>query len=472
MPVTAVPPARRRVPPPAALLHWTIGAAGLIASLVLGFTVQAPTLWGFLPIGLFAVLALAGLNLPAATGVALVSGLLLARPAPGTAADLLAGSFTDTVTLIGVICVLGAGLGEVLSRSGAARLMVRAVLRLLPGEGLRAVQFGVVLSCLVLVFALGTLAGALAVAAPVVIPVAARAGLTRSATAVCMFLGGGAGLALAPFAGSNIATFEASGVGYGSYVLWGAGPLALLSLALAWIVVPRVQRRSAEAGGDFYEPLESSEKDGDGPAGHGRAAAWTFTAVLAVCVGYAVVTQVGVVFPLLALPLLAVVTAVAGRLGTRGASAAFGAGARRMLPMLLLFWLLALFFGLTGELRPYEVLMEQFGTELDGLPVLPFALTVALIGWLGVPGAAAAQIVLLDKVFGPLGTVVGLGPEAWAVVYLWSAKADTYGPFPNPNMMSALGMARSTRLRPLLAAGWALLVPAALLYVLILTALT
>ena len=51
------------------------------------------------------------------------------------------------------------------------------------------------------------------------------------------------------------------------------------------------------------------------------------------------------------------------------------------------------------------------------------------------------------------------------VVLLFASKADTYGPFPNPNMVSTMGLAHSTNLRTMLLTGWVLLVPVALMYV-------
>jgi hypothetical protein len=58
------------------------------------------------------------------------------------------------------------------------------------------------------------------------------------------------------------------------------------------------------------------------------------------------------------------------------------------------------------------------------------------------------------------------------IVLLWASKADTYGPFPNGNMVGAMGLARSTNLRGLLLTGWAVLIPACLLYAGLLAVLT
>ncbi|MEU9794778.1 Na+/H+ antiporter NhaC family protein [Streptomyces sparsogenes] len=477
--VTAGPAAGTTPDPPSPVrrsMPWVAAAVALAASLAAGLLSDAPTMWGLLPIALYAFLSLAGMNLLAVTGIAVASAVLVALPPLDETVDVLDGSLTDTVTIIGLIIVLGAAVGEVLRVTGVADCLVRNILRVTEGRGTTALMYGMMCACLVLVAGLGTLAGALAIAAPLLVPVAARAGFTRSATAVTMFLGGCAGLALAPFAGANVAIMKAADTGYLTYVLVGAGPLAVLSLLLAAVVVPWVQRRSAGQG-DFYRPDElTKDAGGDGPAEGAEAvrtrhATWVFVTVLVLTVFYAALTKASTTFPLIALPLMAVCTATAARLSPLRALKAFLAGARSLLPMFLLFWLLAVLFGFIDLLQPYDVVLETYGPGLRGMSALPFALTVAALGWVGVPGATAAQVVLISEVFGSLGTSLGITPAAWVIILLWASKADTYGPLPNANMVGAMGLARARRLPYLLWTGWALLIPACALYTILLIVL-
>ncbi|MFD6274037.1 Na+/H+ antiporter NhaC family protein [Streptomyces sp. NPDC060209] len=477
--VTAGPAAGKAPAPPSPLrraLPWAAAAVALAAGLVAGLLSAAPTMWGLLPIALYAVLSLTGMNLLAVTAIAVAGAVLVALPPLGDTVEVLSASVTDPVTVIGLIIVLGAAVGEVLRVTGVADSLVRGILRVAEGHGRIALMYGMLCACLVLVAGLGTLAGALAIAAPLLVPVAARAGFTRSATAATMFLGGCAGLALAPFAGSNIAIMKTADTGYLTYVMVGAGPLAVLSLLLAAVVVPWVQRRSA-AQDDFYRPDEVTEDgDADGPADEAAAArtrhaTWAFVTVLALTVLYAALTEAGTTFPLIALPLMALCTAAAARLSPLRALKAFLTGARGMLPMLLLFWLLSALFGFIDLVQPYDVVLETYGPGLRGMSALPFALAVAALGWVGVPGATAAQVVLIGQVFGPLGSELGIGPAAWVVILLWASKADTYGPLPNANMVGAMGLARANRLPYLLSTGWALLIPACALYTIVLTLL-
>lgn len=379
---------------------------------------------------------------------------------------MLLSSLTNQVTIIGLIIVLGAGVGGVLRETGVAQMIVAGVLRLAGSRGPRAVAVGVMLACLVLVAALGTLAGALAIAAPLLIPVAARLGYTRTATATLMFVGGCAGLALAPFAGSNVAIMDAAGVGYGEYILYGAGPLALLTLIVGMVWVPFVQRRSVSSG-DFYTATEAAEVR-SAVTGSTRVATVVFLIVLATLVVIAVVTAIGIVFPLIALPLLAVVTGSAARTPLRAWLAATGRGMWSMAGTFLLFWLLAVLFIVIDRLQPFEAVLELLGPQLEASSPFVFSIIVALIGWVGVPGATAAQVVLIDKVFGPLAGQIGVGAGSWVVVLLFASKADTYGPFPNPNMVSTMGLAHSKNLRTMLLTGWVLLVPVVVMYMAIL----
>ncbi|MHA6627899.1 Na+/H+ antiporter NhaC family protein [Pseudonocardia sichuanensis] len=449
-----------------------IAVAGLVVCAVAGTVAEAPTLWGILPIAMYAVLCLLGMDLVIATVVSLVGGVLIARQTPAEFGALLGESMGDLVTTIGVIIMLGAGVGEVLRVTGVAHTIVHWVMRMAGDRSRRAVLLGVMLSCLVLVTSLGTLAGALAIAAPILLPVAARVGFTRAATAAMMFVGGCAGLALAPFAGSNVAIMEAADVGYLTYLQYGAAPIAVLSILMAMFIVPWIQRRTALRG-DFYTDadLETGTEQADVPPYAGRATA-VFLVLLVATVAYATITAAGTAFPLLALPLLGIGTGVAARLPATEIAGHLYRGAARLVSIFLLFWLLAALFLVIDGLQPYDVVLEMFGPQLQNSSGLGFAAAIALLGWVGVPGATAAQVVLLDEVFGGIASTVGLGAGAWVIVLLWASKADTYGPFPNANMIGAMGLARSTDLRSLLFTGWLVLIPACLLYVAILAVLT
>lgn len=432
-----------------------------------GIVSDGPTLWGLLPIVLYAVLCLLGMDILVGTVLSVLSGILIAGIGPVAVGKLLGDSLADSVTMIGLIIVLGAGVGEVLRITGVAATIVQGVMRLTGERNRAAVTVGVMFACLILVASLGTLAGALAVAAPIVLPITARLGYTRSATAAMLFIGGCAGLALAPFAGSNVAIMTAADVNYLTYLMHGALPIAILSMILGPFVVAFMQRRTAGTG-DEYDLDELVATAGTAAPQHAKAATTVFALVLLAAVVYATVTSATTSFPLVALPVLGIATGLAGRLSARQIAEAMYRGGAKLISILLLFWLLAALFALIDQLEPFQVILDLVGDQLGSVSPFLVAVLVALLGWVGVPGATAAQVILLDKVFGDLAAGVGVGSGAWVTVLLFASKADTYGPFPNANMVGAMGLARSNSLRNMIITGWLLLVPACLMYAVIL----
>ena len=168
--------------------------------------------------------------------------------------------------------------------------------------------------------------------------------------------------------------------------------------------------------------------------------------------------------PIVALPLMAVATALGGGMSPRAFAASAVRGASALAWLFVLFFLLAVLFTAIARINPFSVVLGSYGTDIAHLSPFLLAMTVALIGWVGIPGASAAQVVLVDKVFGELAAAAGIGAGVWVVVLLFSSKADTYGPLPNVNMLGVMGLCRSANVRNILITGWAVLVPAVILY--------
>lgn len=466
MTVTQVPteaPSRQRA------LGMVTGVM-LVGCALIGVFTQGPTPWGLLPIVLYMVLCLWGVNLLLATAAALLSAFALLQPTPLAAATTITEGLADNVTAIGMIAVLGAGLGEVLRTTGVAALLVQGVMRVVGEKSQTAVIIGMMAASLIIVFMLGTIGGSLAIIAPVLIPIAARMGITRATTAVVFLYAGCAGLALGPFAGSNIAIMDAAEVSYGSYLLHGAIPLAVLSVTLGYFIIRWVQKRSA-AQQDFYSEAETVGKGADGVPRPGLATI-SFIVGLGLFTAYAVCTKATIALPMMALPVLAAVVAVAAGQPLSETVGHFCRGAGTYIHLLLLFWMLATLFTLIDQIDPFTPIFDAFGSELTATSPFVFAVLVGLVGLIGVPGASAAVVVLVDQVFGGAAAQIGIGPEAWIIVLLFASKGDTYGPFPNPNMITCMGMARYEKLRFTLLSGWMLLVPAAVMYTVILLFVT
>ena len=440
-------------------------AVALIASIVVAIRTDQPGLWGLVPIVVYAGLALLGVDMVLATLGAVVSAVVLTRSTPADLGPVLVESMGTLIALLGVIILLGAGLGEVLRRTGVAEFLVIGVVRRVGLTTQLRAQFGVMLACTILAGALGTLAGSVAIVAPIVIPLLAALGFSSPATAAMFFFSGLAGLTLSPFAPITASIYGAAQVSWVSYVFTAGLPTAVVMFGVGFLVVRWNQRRTATAFP--YPPERAVDLDAlQEPApGAGRATVAFLLTFLALVV-YSGLTAAGATFVPVALIVLIAVTGIAARLPVGALMGAVYGGASRLLGIFFLFFLLAVLFTLVDSMGAYDGVAERFA--LSELAPYLFCLVVILIGWVGIAGAAAAQVVLVNQVFGPLAVALGVPPAAWTVVLLAASQTDGLGPFPNPDMIGQMGLAESRSLRWQLLSSYLVLIPVVALYAVLL----
>jgi TRAP-type C4-dicarboxylate transport system permease large subunit len=440
-------------------------AVALIASVVFAVSTDHPGLWGLVPIVVYAGLALLGVDIVLATLGAVVCAVVLTRSTPAALGPVLIESMGSLIALLGVIILLGAGLGEVLKRTGVAEFVVLSVVRKVGLTTQLRAQLGVMLACTILAGALGTLAGSVAIVAPIVIPLLAALGFSTTATAAMFFFSGLAGLTLSPFAPITTSIYGAAQVSWIGYVLAAGLPTAAVMFGVGFLAVRWNQRRTAETFP--YPPERAVDLDAvQEPApGAARTTAAFLLAFLALVV-YSGATAAGATFVPVALILLIAVTGIAARRPIGERMGAVYAGASRLLGIFFLFFLLAVLFTLVDSMGVYDGVAERFA--LSTLAPYVFCLVVVLIGWVGVAGAAAAQAVLVNQVFGPIAATLGVPPAAWSVVLLAVSQTDGLGPFPTPDMIGQMGLAESRSLRWQLLSSYVVLVPVVALYALLL----
>jgi TRAP-type C4-dicarboxylate transport system permease large subunit len=426
-------------------------AVALVASIVVAISTDQP--------------ALLGVDIVLATLGAVVTAVVLTRSTPAALGPVLIESMGSLIALLGVIILLGAGLGEVLKRTGVAEFVVLSVVRKVGLTTQLRAQLGVMLACTILAGALGTLAGSVAIVAPIVIPLLAALGFSTTATAAMFFFSGLAGLTLSPFAPITTSIYGAAQVSWIGYVLAAGLPTALVMFGVGFLAVRWNQRRTAEAFP--YPPERAVDLDAvqEPVPGAARTTAAFLLAFLALVV-YSGVTAAGATFVPVALILLIAVTGIAARRPIGELMGAVYAGASRLLGIFFLFFLLAVLFTLVDSMGVYDGVADRFA--LSTMAPYLFCLVVVLIGWVGVAGAAAAQAVLVNQVFGPLAATLGVPPAAWSVVLLAVSQTDGLGPFPNPDMIGQMGLAESRSLRWQLLSSYLVLVPVVALYAVLL----
>lgn len=146
--------------------------------------ISAPSLLALIPLLIMIVLAIKGYNTASACGVGIIAAALMMGQDLKMMAKLFATSMGSSTVFIGIIIMLGAGLGVMMTEARITQTMVYWIVK---GIGVNTQAKGkaaLIVSSLVVCGLLGTNGGGNSVIAPIIIPVLAQLGITPSVAAV------------------------------------------------------------------------------------------------------------------------------------------------------------------------------------------------------------------------------------------------------------------------------------------------
>lgn len=162
------------------------------------------------------MLVVFGVDVVIATIAAVVVAAVMTVTGPMAMATLLGESLGSFIAIIGLVVILGAGVGQVARETGAAQTLVHAVMARVGLNTRTRVHVGIVLSSFLLVATLGTMVGANAILAPIIIPIAAAVGWRPPAVAAMLHSAGAAGLFVGPFTAPVVTVIGAADLSYPS----------------------------------------------------------------------------------------------------------------------------------------------------------------------------------------------------------------------------------------------------------------
>jgi H+/gluconate symporter-like permease len=412
-----------------------------------------PTFWwgllGLAPLLIYIVLVFRGMDILPATALCVVIGAVLSGQTIVSFGAALADALGSFLALVGLIIMLGRGLGEVLNATGVSHTIVHRIIHTIGVDTEKKAMFGIMTACMVVVGLLGTMAGGNAVIAPIVLPVAAAVGLSRSTVGVIFQAVGEEALILGPFTPPVITLLGLTGINYGEMLLFVSGPVAAITLVVTWFMIQRIQRRTRDIAP--YEPPEEMERFE--PTPRSRRATLLFVTSFLAAVVYGIIVKAPTSFVVVIMLGLSIITGLAGGLRFDGILKFVVRGMSGNVGLFLLFVLLDPFIKFVEKAGGFAALTTLLKPmmETGGKPAIVIA--GGFLGAFGISGATVATLKLLHEMFSPLLTTHGVSMLAWSLALVVATRVHNFV-FPGANMVSSLGFAESDDMRSMLRNGW------------------
>jgi len=421
-----------------------------------------PPLLGLAPLLLYIALMIKGKNMVLSVFVAVVLGGILTGTSLVQVGPIIHTALGSFLALIGLIIMLGSGLGEVLSRTKVASNIVYMVMEKANIKTqTKAIIVTMLLSSL-LVGMLGTLAGANAILAPIVISVVAALKITPSTLGVIIHGAGAVGLIVGPFVPPVVTILGLTGVSYGAYLLEVGLPFAIIIWIITFIVAKKVQKQTE--GVTSYDAEDQIAKDFQTSPQIKRGTVVFIVGMLAM-LGYGIFAGVGAAYAITVMLTMSFAVGLSAGLSPVGVIEAILAGCARLFPLFFMFVLfnpLMVFIEASGAFVALTALLQpvlEFGGKIG------FMVITALIGVFGIPGAAVTASIIVHEMFGSMAGTIGISMAVWAMILTVSAQLTSFA-YPGPDMLGQMGLARSKDIKSMMKNGIALTI-ASIVYVLV-----
>lgn len=409
-----------------------------------------PALIGFLPLVIYLYLAFKGKNLLSTVIICVLVGAVLTGQTPVSLSNEIANGLKSFLGLIGFIIMMGAGLGEVLTETKVARNLVEILIKKV---GIRSQNQAIIVTMgasTLLVSLLGTLAGANAMIAPILIPIVASFGLTPNALAVILHGAGACGLFLGPFVPPVITLMGLTGLTYGTYLANIGMPVAALVLVSTYYTGKKVQKQYE--GIEMYS-TEDMDKDVEFVSTPEiNKATMVFALVMIGMLAYGIYAKAGAAYAIVVMLTVAFTTGLAAGRSMMDIIGSLTKGATRMFWLFFMFVLYDPFLKFVTMTGAFTTLGDMLKPLIEVSGDIGFIIISTLVGIFGVSGAAVAQSVVLNDLFKNIVVDINLPMTMWGTVLLIGSQITSFA-YPTGDMIGQMGLARSKDLKSMIRNG-------------------
>lgn len=409
-----------------------------------------PALIGFLPLVIYLYLAFKGKNLLSTVIICVLVGAVLTGQTPVSLSNEIANGLKSFLGLIGFIIMMGAGLGEVLTETKVARNLVEILIKKV---GIKSQNQAIIVTMgasTLLVSLLGTLAGANAMIAPILIPIVASFGLTPNALAVILHGAGACGLFLGPFVPPVITLMGLTGLTYGTYLANIGMPVAALVLVSTYYTGKKVQKQYE--GIEMYS-TEDMDKDVEFVSTPEiNKATMVFALVMIGMLAYGIYAKAGAAYAIVVMLTVAFTTGLAAGRSMMDIIGSLTKGATRMFWLFFMFVLYDPFLKFVTMTGAFTTLGDMLKPLIEVSGDIGFIIISTLVGIFGVSGAAVAQSVVLNDLFKNIVVDINLSMTIWGTVLLIGSQITSFA-YPTGDMIGQMGLARSKDLKSMIRNG-------------------
>lgn len=409
------------------------------------------SLWALIPMVVYIIVAF----MPNVSGltsafIACAVGFFLTGQTPAMFGNLVTESLGSTLGLIGLIIMLGAGLGVLMTEAGVSHTMVYWIINRIGVKTEKRAIITVIVTTVLVCGLLGTLAGGCAIIAPILIPIVAAAGLKPSTVGAVFQSAGETGLIWGPFTGPTVALLAITGLSYGRMMLWAALPYGIIWLVVIYFIALKIQKDPKYD--EKYVLTEKVEEIVITPQQKRTTIAFicTFIALVA----YSLLTKQGTAYTVFVVIILMLVIALFSKKSLSESFKHLSKGMGTMAGTFFLFILLNIMLTYINYGGGFDALGQLFlGMIGEGSRAIVVILGT-IVGSFGVNGGAVAQLQVTHDLFAAALETTKVPMEVWALALICGSRVTT-SIYPGSNMIAPMGLARSESLKAMLLGGWA-----------------